>query len=335
MMLRRTALLLLLPLTAGAADWNAAAAARYLDSRAAAWAAWPHAQKEGGPCVSCHTTLAYLLARPMLRHTLGESQPTEFETGLLAGVKVRALKPAPEPSADNTPTVLNALVLAQDDARRGGPLRPETEAAFRALWATERGDGAWRWTNANLEPWEVPESEYFGVALAAAATGIAPAGYQSRPEIAANIARMKDYLREHGKGQPLANRLVLLWAASRLNDLTGAEQRAAILHDAHATQNPDGGWTLTALGPWRDRPNAPPAASGSNAFATAWAAAMLRLAGADPGARALAWLRAHQDPAGFWDAVSMNKPYPAGSMQERFMRDAATGWAALALAPTR
>ena len=48
-------------------------------------------------------------------------------------------------------------------------------------------------------------------------------------------------------------------------------------------------------------------------------------------ARALAWLRARQDPAGYWDAVSMNKRYEAGSMMERFMRDATTSYAVLAL----
>jgi len=34
---------------------------------------------------------------------------------------------------------------------------------------------------------------------------------------------------------------------------------------------------------------------------------------------------------GYWDAVSMNKPYPAGSRQEQFMREAATAYAAAAL----
>jgi len=49
--------------------------------------------------------------------------------------------------------------------------------------------------------------------------------------------------------------------------------------------------------------------------------------------RALDWLRTHQDPGtGAWPAVSMNKIYPAGSMEEKFMQDAATAYAAAALA---
>jgi len=48
--------------------------------------------------------------------------------------------------------------------------------------------------------------------------------------------------------------------------------------------------------------------------------------------RALDWLRAHQDPAlGAWPAESMNKHHKADTMPARFMQDAATGFAALAL----
>jgi squalene-hopene/tetraprenyl-beta-curcumene cyclase len=316
-------------------DWNAANAAKYLDGRAAAWAVWPRAAKEGGPCVSCHTTLGYLMARPELRRALKESAPTEYENGLVAGVKVRAAKPAPPPTADNTQAVLAPLVLAMEDARRGSHLSADSETAFKVMWATQREDGAWGWTHANLEPWEVQESDYFGVALAAVATGIAPDGYQGRPEIQANVARMKAYLHDKREGQPLGNLLVLYWAGTRLPGL----QQQGILERTWSKQNDDGGWTLASLGPWRDRPDAPPVAPGSNAYATAWTAAMLRLAGVKPSephlSRALTWLRSHQDPGGYWDAVSMNKHFEPGSMMERFMRDATTAYAVLALAEPR
>jgi hypothetical protein len=48
--------------------------------------------------------------------------------------------------------------------------------------------------------------------------------------------------------------------------------------------------------------------------------------------KALNWLKTHQDSHdGAWAAVSFNKQYEAGSMQIEFMRDAATGFAVLAL----
>lgn len=327
--------LLLLPAAAWCADWDAASAARYLDARAAAWAVWPRAAKEGGPCVSCHTTLGYLMARPLLRRKLDEAAPTEFEKGLVAGVRVRAVK-APDPAVkDHTQAVVSALVLAMDDRRRGAGMSPEAEAAFKAMWATQREDGAWGWTNANLEPWEVPESVYFGAALAAVATGIAPDGYQARPDIQPNLVRLKSYIRENRKGQPLANRLVLLWAAGRLNGILTAAERREIPDALWSAQNQDGGWKLAALGPWRDRTDPPPVPEGSSAYATAWASAMLRLAGIKPKdahvARALTWLRRHQNAEGFWDAASMNHRYDPGSMPELFMRDATTEYAVLAL----
>ena len=100
-------------------------------------------------------------------------------------------------------------------------------------------------------------------------------------------------------------------------------------------QQEDGGWTLEALGPWKPHPNAQPA-SGSNAYATAWAAFTLEEAGVPKSnarmRRALEWLRRRQDPkTGAWAADSMNKRYEPGSMQVQFMRDAATGYASLAL----
>jgi squalene-hopene/tetraprenyl-beta-curcumene cyclase len=338
----RFAALLLLPVAAWSSDWNAKAAAQYLDGRAGEWAVWKPAAREGGACISCHTSLGYLMARPALRRDLGESSPTAFELGLLAGVRTRvasSLQKPPNPNLDNTQAVMTALVLALEDQRRGAGLSDGTEAAFRDLWAKQRREGkdkgAWGWTNANLEPWEVPESPFFGAALAAVAVAAAPAGYQERPEIRQNIEDLKAYLRQGRERQPLANRLLLLWAAARMDGLVTPAERKEIVAGAWHTQNEDGGWSLAALGPWRDRPNAPQQASGSSAYPTAWTAFLLRQAGLKAKdqrlARALGWLRAHQDPGGFWAAVSMNKPYEPGSMQERFMRDAATAFAVLAL----
>ena len=48
--------------------------------------------------------------------------------------------------------------------------------------------------------------------------------------------------------------------------------------------------------------------------------------------RALEWLKVRQDrQSGAWAADSMNKVYEPGSIQVKFMQDAATAFAALAL----
>ena len=186
-----------------------------------------------------------------------------------------------------------------------------------------------------LDPWETPESMYYGAALAALATGIAPADYQARPEIRQNVAALTAYLRSEQAAQPLHNRLTLLWASTKLRDLLASDQRAALLDEVWGKQQADGGWTLESLGAFKKHPEAPPSA-GSNGYATALVAFTVQTAGtvrSNPGlAKALAWLRAHQDQQiGDWSADSMNKQRDPDSMPARFMRDAATGFATLAL----
>src|SRR6187549_461779 len=75
------------------AEWNPALAARYLDARQEAWFGWKPAQSSDGPCVSCHTGMTYLLARPALRRALHESGRTTFETGLLNRLRTKLSKP--------------------------------------------------------------------------------------------------------------------------------------------------------------------------------------------------------------------------------------------------
>ncbi len=55
------------------AGWNPRLAAKYLDDRQRDWFAWPQAKSPDGPCVSCHTGMPYLLARPALRRLLKET----------------------------------------------------------------------------------------------------------------------------------------------------------------------------------------------------------------------------------------------------------------------
>ena len=186
-----------------------------------------------------------------------------------------------------------------------------------------------------LDPWETPDSAFYGAALAALATGTAPAGYQTRPEIRENVAAMTAYLRNAEATQPLHNRLILLWASTKLRDVLPAAKRKAIVDEVWRRQNPDGGWSLESLGDFKKHSDAP-TSSGSNSYATGLAAFVLQQAGivrtqADL-ARALGWLRSHQNGQfGYWESNSMNKRYKPDSMPARFMQDAATGYATLAL----
>jgi squalene-hopene/tetraprenyl-beta-curcumene cyclase len=348
----RFAVLILAAAPAFCQNWNPRLAEQYMDSRQKEWVAWPMAMHSGVACVSCHTGLTYLLARPALRQALGEKTgPTLYEDVLDASMRATVIRTDANdlfaglkgPIVDQVygaQVLLAALVLAMDDAPRG-KLSPEGERAFERMWSIQLKDGpdkgAWQWSDFDLDPWETKDAVSYGAALAALATGLAPADYQARPQIQENIAAMRAYLRESQKTAPLHNRLFLLWASSKLRDLLPAADKQAILDELWRKQEADGGWSIQSLGQWKERAAAQPVALGSNAYATALAAFTIQQAGVQPSqaslAKALAWLKAHQDPqGGNWSAESMNHKHSAyGVMAEKFMSDAATGYATAAL----
>jgi squalene-hopene/tetraprenyl-beta-curcumene cyclase len=351
-MVLRVALVSLLAIVAARAEWNPQLAASFLDGRQAAWFQWPQANSTSGVCLSCHTGLPYLLARPVLRTFGGEKTPTRFETGLLDDVRKRLLTAggtANSFAAAAAPAepVLSVLVLAARDARQGS-LSVNTEEAFERLWAVQikhgPTKGAWSWMNVDHEPFGASDSQYWGASMAALAVGTAPGGYQSRVEIQHNLGALRAYLTSQPNGsqqsaQPLHNRLALVWASTSLRGLLKDSDRKEIVREALQRQQGDGGWTLESIGPWPRHANAPPA-QGSNAYATGLTAYVLERAGVsrrDPKMqRALEWLAAHQDrQRGFWDAQSMNKSYEPASIEAEFMRDVATSFAVLALAEAR
>jgi squalene-hopene/tetraprenyl-beta-curcumene cyclase len=345
------AVLTLLAVPAFCEDWNARLAEQYLDSRQKEWVKWPMAMASGVACVSCHTGLTYLVARPALRRALGEKTgPTLYEDVLVASMRATVIRTDAKDlfaglkglivdQVYGAQAVLSALVLGMDDNQRG-KLSPEGEMAFERMWSLQvksgPDKGAWLWSDFDLDPWETKESAFYGAALGALATGVAPAAYQSRPEIRENVASLTAYLRSGPADQPLHNRLFLLWASAKMHDLLPEASRKAILDEIWRKQEPDGGWTLESMGPWKKRPAATPA-SGSNSYATALVAFTVQQAGvrsSDPGlTRALGWLKTHQDTqTGNWVAESMNHTHSThGPMAEKFMSDAATGYATAAL----
>jgi hypothetical protein len=244
----------------------------------------------------------------------------------------------PAPDAADAQVVLAALALAIDDHRSGRGLSRETEVAFRRMWSLQAADGARKgafpWNNSGRDPFS-NEATYMGASLAALAVAIAPDNYRSRPEIRGNLDALENHLRNSASGQALHHRLISLWASAKLKGLLPEAAVQQILKDIWQGQEADGGWTVKALGPWKDHPQAPPQ-PGSNAYSTALVALSVQEYGVsreDPRVvKALNWLKAHQDSHdGAWAAASLNARYEDGSMQIEFMRDAATGFAVLAL----
>lgn len=346
--------------------WNPAAAAAYLDRRQAEWAEWPAAQRDQDTfCVSCHTGLPYLIARPALRSVLGETRPSAGETDLLDNVRKRVRfwrDAAPFYSGDGadpksaesrgTESVLNALILASADTE-SGRLSEDTRMAFADMWAEQRTTGsrkgAWLWLNFDLEPWEAAGSAYHGAALAALGVGLAPGGYSSDPGIQANVELLREYLREESPSQSTLNHAALLWASTRLPGILNDAERAPLIEELLAMQSEDGGWSLPSLTfgnatGWK-RLSVPrrwfrwdgiPIRQSSDGYATGFVTFVLLQAGVGRDhpqlQRGLSWLSANQGEAeGNWTGYSLNKDRDPSSEVGHFMSDAATAYAVLAL----
>lgn len=330
-------------------SWKPKAAAEYLDRRENQWARWPQASRDHGTfCLSCHTALPYALARPALRATLAETALSPEERQLLDDVTLRVrnwkeIQPYYGDMADQsrgTEAVLNALVLASYDARTG-QLAADALAAFDHMWETQQktGDdkGAWPWIQFDNEPWEAPDSPYYGACLAAVAVGMAPQNYRSTPAIQENLKLLRDYLTRESAAQSRINRVNLLWASTALQGLLSSAQQQSIVDEILSTQRADGGWSLSSLlGTWR-RDDGTPLVADSDGYATGFIVYVLEQFGISHEEvhvkRGLSWLVRNQGIwGGQWLGHSPNRRrHNPFSMVARFMDDAATAYAVLAL----
>lgn len=313
---------------------------------------WPRAARDHDTfCVSCHTALPYALSRSALRSALSESGPTSSERKLLDNVAKRVqiwqdVKPfypdggglPRSQQSRTTEAILNALILASYDA----PSAALSDPASRALdnmWPLQLKSGAdagaFPWLNFHNEPWEAEDSPYFGVALAAIAAGVTPPSYQAAPAIRSNIRLLETYLQREFPNQTEINRAFALWASAKLPDLFTPEQKKSAADAIFHKQREDGGWSLsTVIGNWKRRDNTPLEAR-SDGYATALLVLALEKAGVPREdarlKKGLDWLRTNQTKDGFWQSYSPNLNRDLSSDAGRFMSDAATAYAVLAL----
>jgi squalene-hopene/tetraprenyl-beta-curcumene cyclase len=333
------------------AGWNQSAAAHYLDGREIWWQSWPAAERDHKTvCVSCHTVVPYALSRSSLRPALGEDAPTQQEHILLNNVlrrvtlwnQVQPFYPnsqtGPTLAADSrsTESVINTLILASYDQRKNH-LAEITRSAFDNMWALQikSGEqaGAWGWQNFHLAPWESSESQYCGATLAAIAVGKAPDNYRNDLKIQQNLRLLRGFLRRGYASQPLLNKVYLLWASGGLPGLLNEKERTALVADLVSKQRPDGGWSLSDMGAWKRRDDTPEETK-SDGLATGLTVLALEQSGVGHVAakRGLAWLVQNQSQdQGNWSAWSLNKKRDPATDIGRFMSDAATGFAVLAL----
>jgi squalene-hopene/tetraprenyl-beta-curcumene cyclase len=343
------------------ASWKKAEAGQYLDERAKTWFSFSSAGRGEAAtktaCVSCHTIVPYALARPALRRLTGADQPTDFEVKLLVQTKMRVehweeldsptyrllydFNEQKKKESWGTEAVLNAFLLAGDDRYQGrrGP-SDSTRRALANLWRAQASEGAqqgsWDWLDFKVEPWESAGARYFGAAQAAVAVGTAPGYYTpgADADVDKKVKLLRGYLKGHAAEQNLFNRAWLLWASNGLDGLLTPEERKAVIRELLETQQTDGGWRLASLGAFV-RGDGAPQDTTSDGYATGLVLHVLQIAGVprdDPKvAKGLNWLRANQSSTGEWRGSSVNKKRDPATHVGRFMSDAATAYAVLAL----
>jgi squalene-hopene/tetraprenyl-beta-curcumene cyclase len=329
--------------TTNAKNWNSQTAAAYLDGRMSWWSTWASAKRDHETfCVSCHTSLPYALGRPALRGALGEQSASAGERKFLDNIAKRvsiwdeaepfysdAKNGAPKSAeARATEAVMNALILARYD-------EPKAKDAVRNMWALQLKSGekagSWTWLNFHNEPWEADDSAFWGAALGGLAAGAAP-----DPAYQENLSLLAAYLQREQQGQSTLNRAVALWASGKLPQLLTADQRASVVEEILSKQREDGGWSESSLvlKGWK-RKDGTQMDEASDGYGTGLMVVALRESGgtsAQPAvAKGVKWLEHNQDAGGAWLAASMNKKRDPASDAGRFMSDAATAYAVLAL----
>jgi squalene-hopene/tetraprenyl-beta-curcumene cyclase len=335
---------------AGATDWNPKAAAAYLDGRLSWWMSWPKSARDHETfCISCH----YALGRPALRGSLAEPSASPNERKLLDNVikRVRMWKEVepfypdqtsglPKTSESRgTESILDALILVWNDVP-SGKLSADARLALDNMWALQlrsgEMSGAWAWLQFHNAPWE-GDSQFYGNSLAAIAIGSAPGDYKSEPGLQAGLKLLRGYLLKNMDAQTPLDRVVLLWASAKIPGLLTEDQQKTIIDQTLAKQQEDGGFSLSSLvGAWKRKDNTPLDAR-SDGYATGLISFALEQAGLpktqDGLKRAIVWLARHQEPSdGRWASSSLNKQRELSSDAGRFMSDAATAYAVLALA---
>jgi len=338
-----------------AGAWNSKSAAAYLDQRFSWWITWKTAARDHDTfCVSCHTALPYALGRPALRKSLEEQGPSVNERQLLENVAKRVrLWPevlpfysdekngAPKTAeARGTEAVLNALILTSYDAP-GGKLSDNAKLALDNMWSLQlksgADKGAWIWLNFHNEPWEADDSQFWGATLGALAAGNTPNDYRAGSSVRESLRLLAGYLRQEQQGQSLLNRVFLLWASSKIPGLLTAQQQKSIVDEIVGKQQEDGGWSTSSLLPasWQRR-DGTALETKSDGYATGLVSFVLGQAGLSRTRpelkKGVAWLAKNQNSAeGFWPATSLNKQRDPASDAGRFMSDAATAYAVMAL----
>src|SRR5205823_2131299 len=124
-----------------AKQYSAENAAKYLDGVGVGWT-------RERKCITCHTNMPYLTARPLLK---GDEGWKEVRTFLEKDVE--KWQNGGKPRGD-TYVVATAFALAFNDAQQTGKLHDTTKAALDRMWTVQKETGSWNWLKCDWPPLE-------------------------------------------------------------------------------------------------------------------------------------------------------------------------------------
>jgi squalene-hopene/tetraprenyl-beta-curcumene cyclase len=298
-----------------AKEYSAAKAAEYLDGVGIGWT-------RENKCITCHTNMPYLTARPLLKGDEWKEVRTFLEKD------VEKWSNGGKPRGD-TFVVATAFALAFNDAQQTGKLHTATKNALDRMWTVQNESGAWNWIKCDWPPLE--HDDYYGATLAALAVGYAPGGYAKTDAAKDGIKKLKAYLKKT-PAPDLHHTAMLLWASTKLDGLMTADEQKKAIDALKALQRKDGGWSLPSLGSYKRRdedktPNDPNA--DSDGYGTGFVAFVLLQAGVKPTDAAVVsgvkWLKANQRQSGRWFTRSLNND------ADHYITNAGTAFCVLAL----
>ena len=277
------------------ASFSAKQAARYLDNASLNW------QKRRN-CVTCHTNMPYLMARPSLSDAMPDSGEVRsfFEDYYLT----RWEKGNKQPEKPYRPVVIGAA-LAFNDAQTTGALSDVARKTLDLMWTTQGENGAWNWAKCGWAPMEI--DDHYGVTLAVLAAGIAPGGYARTQSAKAGLEKARKYLKAH-PAPSLHHRIMIAWASLRIGGLMEKKDREKVLDTMLSMQLANGGWsTPSFLADWKTyarKDGKPHDLNSSDAYGTGLALVVAREMGVPATderlQRGVAWLKSNQRESGKW-----------------------------------
>ncbi len=297
-----------------ARQFSAAKAGEYLDGVGVNWT-------RTHKCITCHTNMPYLTARPLLPGDTGWKGVRAF-----LEKDVESWSKGGKPRGDAY-VVATAFALAFNDAQQSGKLHAKTRAALDRMFDVQLKTGEWKWIKCDWPPLE--HDDYYGATVAALAAGIAPDNYAATDKARAGIAKLTAYF-ARTPPPDLHHTAMLLWASTKLPGLMTPDEQQKAVASLRAKQLADGGWSLPSLGKYtrHDKTANDPNAE-SDGYGTGFVAYVLLQSGAKPTdpaiTSAVKWLKTNQRESGRWFTRSLSND------KAHYIANAGTAFCVLAL----